>query len=373
MSDKTATVDTSINNPDVVTKYKAAGEISNKVLADVKSKCVTGASILELCKDGDAQLVEATNKIYKGKKDMSKGVAFPTTISPNHVVAHLSPLDHEPEAKWELKKGDVVKICLGAQIDGYGSIAADTVVVDEPATGKKADVIAAAWYASEAAIRTIKPGNKNFDVTKIVDQICKEFDINAMEGMLSNEQKQNVVDGKKRIILNPSEGQKRDFETCTFEEGEVYGLDILVTTGDGKCNGGEKPTTIFKKNDITYQLRLKASRATFSELQKKAGAFPFTLRSMEDIKKARMGLSECVNHQLITPYEVMYDKPGQFVAQFFTTIALTKTGTLKFSGAQVPDFENQVKTEKKIENEDIKQLISQPLKTNKKKKAAKAE
>ena len=56
-----------------------------------------------------------------------------------------------------------------------------------------------------------------------------------MLGMLSCQQTQNVIDGKKRIILNPPEAQKKDFETVNFEEGEVYGIDILVTSGeDGK-------------------------------------------------------------------------------------------------------------------------------------------
>lgn len=53
--------------------------------------------------------------------------------------------------------------------------------------------------------------------------------------MLSCQQTQNVIDGKKRIILNPSESQKREFETITFAENEVYGMDILISTGeDGK-------------------------------------------------------------------------------------------------------------------------------------------
>lgn len=53
--------------------------------------------------------------------------------------------------------------------------------------------------------------------------------------MLSCQQTQNVIDGKKRIILNPSESQKREFEAVTFAEGEVYGIDILISTGeDGK-------------------------------------------------------------------------------------------------------------------------------------------
>jgi hypothetical protein len=58
--------------------------------------------------------------------------------------------------------------------------------------------------------------------------------------MLSCEQKQNVIDGKKRIILNPSEGQRRDFETATFAEGDVFGIDILLSTGDdGKVSFGD--------------------------------------------------------------------------------------------------------------------------------------
>jgi hypothetical protein len=52
--------------------------------------------------------------------------------------------------------------------------------------------------------------------------------------MLSCQQTQNVIDGKKRIILNPTEGQRKDFESVTFAEGEVYGIDILISSDDGK-------------------------------------------------------------------------------------------------------------------------------------------
>ena len=53
--------------------------------------------------------------------------------------------------------------------------------------------------------------------------------------MLSCEQSQNIIDGKKRIILNPSEEQKKGFETATFAENDVWGVDILVSSGeDGK-------------------------------------------------------------------------------------------------------------------------------------------
>jgi hypothetical protein len=143
--------------------------------------------------------------------------------------------------------------------------------------------------------------------------------------MLSCQQTQNVIDGKKRIILNPSEAQKRDFEAATFAENEVYGMDILISSSeDGKVRIStwssssyphrlvvqarveESRTTIYQRDStITYQLKMKNSRAVFSEVQKKAGAFPFNIRSLEDEKRSRMGLQEAVQHSLVKPYEVM--------------------------------------------------------------------
>lgn len=69
----------------------------------------------------------------------------------------------------------------------------------------------------------------------------------------------------------------------------------------------ESRTTIYQKDTtITYQLKMKTSRAVFSEVQKKAGAFPFNIRAFEDEKKARLGLQEAVQHGLVKPYEVMW-------------------------------------------------------------------
>lgn len=37
---------------------------------------------------------------------------------------------------------------------------------------------------------------------------------------------------------------------------------------------------------------------------------PFNLRNFEDEKKAKMGVMECVNHKLIEPYQVLFEKTG---------------------------------------------------------------
>lgn len=64
------------------------------------------------------------------------------------------------------------------------------------------------------------------------------------------------------------------------------------------------------------------------------------------------------------------------MAQFQTTIALTKNGTVRLSGPAPLDTE-KVKSEKKLEDEELLKLIAEPLKAgkpkNKKKKKAAGE
>ena len=86
----------------------------------------------------------------------------------------------------------MLKISLGVHIDGFAGILADTLVVSaaegeeeasDEVTGRKADVLMAAWLASEAAIRLVKPGNKNFVVTDAVSKIAEAFGCKPLEGM----------------------------------------------------------------------------------------------------------------------------------------------------------------------------------------------
>ncbi len=67
-----------------------------------------------------------------------------------------------------------------------------------------------------------------------------------------------------------------------------------------------KATVYQRDSDVTYQLKMRTSRSVFSEVQKKAGAFPFNVRILDDEKKARMGLQEACQHALVKPYDVMY-------------------------------------------------------------------
>ena len=72
-------------------------------------------------------------------------------------------------------------------------------------------------------------------------------------------------------------------------------------------------------------------------------------------------------------HDLTQSDSGEFVAQFQTTIALTKNGTVRLSGPEPLDME-KVKSDKKLQDDELLKLIAEPLKAgkskNKKKKKA---
>ncbi|XP_023994870.1 proliferation-associated protein 2G4 [Salvelinus sp. IW2-2015] len=355
----------------VVTKYKMGAEIANQALKAVVEAAKAGETVVSLCAKGDTFIMAETGKVFRKEKDLKKGIAFPTSVSVNNCVCHFSPLKSDPEIT--LKDGDLVKIDLGVHVDGFISNLAHSFVVgvtkDAPLTGRKADVIKAAHLCAEAALRLVKPGNQNSQVTEAWNKIAKSFKCSAIEGMLSHQLKQHVIDGEKTIIQNPTDQQRKDHEKAEFEVHEVYAVDVLISTGEGKAKDAGQRTTIYKRDpDKQYGLKMKTSRSFFSEVERRFDAMPFTLRAFEDEGKARLGVVECAKHELLQPFNVLHEKEGEFVAQFKFTVLLMANGPLRITTEL---YEQELyKSEHEVEDADLKALLqsSASRKTQKKKK-----
>jgi len=359
----------------VVTKYKVAAEITNKILKELVEGCTAGASLRDLCMKGDTRMLEETAKCFKKDKKLKKGIAFPTCISVNNTICHYSPLVSEPDVT--IQDGDVVKLDFGCHLDGFVAVVAHTVVVgasaENPVTGRKADALMAAHLASEAALRLLKPGHETYEVTETITKIAEEFKCKPVEGMLSHQLEKDRIDGDKTIIQNPSEAQRREHEKFDFEMHEVYAMDVLVSTGEGVGKEKDVKVTIYKKTENTYMLKMKTSREFFHKISNTVGTMPFNIRSMDDERKAKLGALECVSHRLIEPFQVLQEKAGEYVAQFKYTVLLMPNGPMKITG--FPFDEALVKSEHSVQDVEIQTLLksSIKLKEKKKKKAAQAE
>lgn len=207
------------------------------VLKKLVPLCVEGAKVLDICVEGDKLLEQGTGAVYnksvKGTK-VSKGTHFfllflctvlnacfyirscvpylrlreqcGRTLLPTRVRALSFPISFplwahtdaecaaltahyyrsDPLSAQTLAAGDVVKLHLGAHIDGFASISAETLVVgasaEAPVTGRRADALQAAWTAAEVAMRLVKVGNKNWAVTEAVGKTAAAFGCKPVEG-----------------------------------------------------------------------------------------------------------------------------------------------------------------------------------------------
>jgi len=332
-----------------------------------------GAKIVELCETGDKYIEEQCAKVYKDKK-VVKGVGFPTCVSPNPTVGHFSPMGDD---KTEVKAGDMIKVDLGVCVDGYVAVVATTVVVSAEGfakniTGKQADVLMAAHLAGEVVSRLVKAGVKGKEISEAINKVAETFHVSPVMGVCSHNISKNLLDGEKMIIPKFEEGQRP--EECEVALHEAFVIDIVMSTGDGKPKeiSTDRTTVFMRARDTTYALKMKASRFVLSQVQEKHPFFPFGLRNMatgEDAAKWKMGIKECLEHGILTPYPVLEEKKDQFVAHTKFTVLVMPNGPLKVTGAPLDAAE--YKSDYKLTDETLVKLLAASVKKKKKAKKKK--
>jgi len=87
----------------------------------------------------------------------------------------------------------------------------------------------AAYKAAQAALRLIKPGHINNEVTEVIQKVTAAYEVNALEGVLSHELKKHLIDGNKVIINKETFEQRVDPQE--FAVNDVIALDVFVSSG----------------------------------------------------------------------------------------------------------------------------------------------
>lgn len=342
--------------PDMLDKYLAAAKISQDVMKYVITLCIPNASISEICIKGDKKIEEELSKIYNNKKKkIEKGIAFPVCVSPNEFCGHYAPM---PDESLTLKEGDVVKIDLGCHIDGYIAQITHTIVMGASSTnkvtGRKAEVVLAARKAFEAIIRYVKENNLNNDCTKIIKHVADTYKCKPVEGVLSHRVKKHIIDCNETILNCETHDQK--VKDHKFEKHEVYVIDIVMSTGEGRPKDSELRSTIFKRAyENTYLLKLKGAQKFFHIVNQKYPTLPFSISGFEDLTSAKIGVKECCQHELFHEFPVLKEKDNEIVAQFKATIAIMKHGSMILN--YFPFDESIFESNIKIINPDLLKLL----------------
>ena len=241
-----------------------------------------------------------------------------------------------------ISAGELVKIQLGAQIDGFGAIVCDTLAVPKEKgkaadiTGREADVMLATHYANELLLRLMVPPGllaagteeekkkatsvrapTQSQIIGMVEKVAKAYGVQVVQHTTSWQFERNEIEGKKKIILSPSDTTKGD---GIPEVGEVWGIEMGMSLGSGKVKELDKRSTLLRRTQVNYGLKRPSSRQILSEIVKKFGNFPFSIRQLDDERAGKVGVVESVRAGVLREYKPSAESDGSPVTRLFTTI-----------------------------------------------------
>ncbi|RNE98788.1 proliferation-associated 2g4 [Trypanosoma conorhini] len=344
-----------IVKPDVMTKYKSAGRALDEVMDILAAACVPGATTKQLCDLGDEELLRRVRAMFSKAKDADgnrilRGLSYPTNVSVNQTLCNHAPLVEEEAVA--LRGGDVVKIHMGCHIDGYPVTAARTVFVPSDAIaatspessggaiaarGQTRQLTQAASNAVEAArvalrgmIHLMQPGRLNADVTDFIHSVGNHFEVQGLEGVLSNRTKRWVPDGMECIITRrvTLEDPHQDVADCNIGANQVWTLDVAFTDHSSyKVAPVEGTATIYRRTEVEFQndARLRSVHASLQEITEKHQCFPFSLKHLDNPLKARMAVAMLRKQNVIDPLPALKIKGERHItARFSATVAVSE-------------------------------------------------
>ncbi len=288
-------------------EYIKAGKIASEVREMVRVKDWVGKTVYEIC-----EWVE--NEIRKrGAK-----CAFPVNTSINEVAAHYTA---EPNDPITIKDTDLIKIDLGAQIDGYIADTAVTVCYDPQYDG----LVQAAEEGLSNAMSMIKAGVKASDIGRTIETTIKQMGFKPIANLSGHSLEQYIIHAGKSIPNIWSIGG------FSLSENSAYACEPFVTTSDG--GGFVRNGQI--KNIFAINSRKKTKDADADKLLdfiwENFNMLPFALRWItkdRDEKEARDLLNILIKKKAVQAYPVLIEVNEQRVAQAEHTFIPTENGVM---------------------------------------------
>lgn len=90
----------------------------------------------------------------------------------------------------------------------------------------------------------------------MVEKVAASYGVSAMQGVLSHQNKKHVIDGNRCIANKTTIEHKVD--EVTFEASDVFTLDFVMSSGEGKPIEQAARTTVFKR--AIDQVRARSPR-----------------------------------------------------------------------------------------------------------------
>ena len=285
--------------------YVKAGKIAGEVRENVRQKDWIGSTLAEICDYVESEIIK------RGAK-----CAFPVNTSLNEIAAHYTAEPNDPKT---VSDSDLVKIDLGAQINGYIADTAVTVNYDP----QYDSLVQAAENALQAAMSMIKVGVKSKDVGRKIQNTIMDMGLKPIANLSGHSLDQYTIHAGKTVPNMWTIG------SFSFSENEAFACEPFVTT---------KNALGFVRNGKIKNIFALASRKMTKDdeadklleyIWNNFNMLPFALRWIVkewEEKEARRLLDFLIKKKAVKAYAILVEANGKTVAQAEHTFIPTQTG-----------------------------------------------
>jgi len=253
----------------------------------------------------NALALEIAEKIEKKMIDLGAKPAFPVDVSINHIAAHASPLIND---QTKIKKGDLVKLDLGASVNGCIGDSACTV---EVGTKKYEKMIQATEEALKEALKLAKPNTKVCEIGDAIQKKIEEYGYTPIHNLSGHEIKPYIIHAGI-TVPNFNNNDKRE-----LKEGMIVAIEPFATDGEGRVMEG-KPSNVFSLENIKPIRNINA-RKVLSYIQKNYKTMPFSARWLK-FPNINFILRILEKEGIIKQYPQLVERRKGFVTQAEHTI-----------------------------------------------------
>lgn len=282
---------------EVLDKYLKAGRIAAEARDFALSKAKPGASILSIAAEAES-LIQKSGALP----------AFPINISINDVAAHYTPCH---EDKRTVEEDDLVKIDVGAHVDGYIGDTAATW------TRKPHGLVKAVEKVLSEAIRILKPGVTVGEIGSVIEETARSQGVGLILNLTGHTLDRYVFHGQPSIL------NMKNNSGHAFREGDVIAIEPFTCPSNGHVR--ESGVTEIYRFLQKRPVRLPEARKILDLAENRYKALPFAKRwlysEISPIKVA-LAMRQLDGTMALENYSVLREVSGMPIAQAEHTIII---------------------------------------------------
>lgn len=286
-------------------KLRLSGKILRETREEMKSFVRENMPIIEICEKAETLI---------RKKGATP--AFPCNVSVNEVAAHYTS---PPDDETRIPENSVVKVDIGAHVDGYLTDTAVTVCFNPEYDG----LVDAAERALKVAVENIGPEMSTSKLGSIVETTIKSRGFKPISNLTGHQVGRYVVHTGTSL---PNVSQ---LSFSKIKLGGVYAIEPFVTLpkAAGRVENGEKVTIFrFLKSRSTANLHAKKLLKYVEENFK---TLPFAERWLQNVvplEHNREAFRELLRSKSLMQYPIFVEASGKMVAQAEHTVLIVEDG-----------------------------------------------